>query len=136
MVCVYCGNDTNVVNSRLQKRNNTVWRRRVCKECQATVTTLEKIDLETAVIVIDKTVHTPFSRDKLFISIFDSCKHRTTAQKDATALTDTIISSLYPLISDASINVETIKQTSADILKRFDKAAAVQYAAYHPVSKS
>src|SRR5664279_3068123 len=103
MVCVYCGNDTQVTNSRLQKRNNAVWRRRTCKECSATITTLERIDLETAVMVVDESVHTPFSRDKLFISIYNSCKHRKSAQADASGLTDTIISRLYPHISDASI---------------------------------
>lgn len=132
MVCIYCGNKTQVTNSRHQKRTNSVWRRRICLDCQAIVSTTETIDLSTAVIVIDKTSHKPFSRDKLFISIHDSCKHRKTALTDAIALTDTIISLILPQIKHASVTKLDIKQTSHKVLENFDIAAAIQYQAYHP----
>lgn len=132
MVCIYCGNKTQVTNSRHQKRTNSVWRRRSCLDCLAIVSTTETIDLSTAIIVIDKNSHKPFSRDKLFISIHDSCKHRKTALKDAIALTDTIISLIIPQIKQASISKNDIKQTAHKVLEKFDNAAAVQYQAFHP----
>ncbi len=135
MVCVYCGNKTQVSNSRLQKRGNNVWRRRTCTDCQATFTTLEKIDLDSAIVIVDKTVHTPFSRDKLFVSIMNSCKHRKTAIGDASGLTDTIISLLYPLITNASLDLAEVRTVTLQVLSRFDKAAAVQYEAFHPVKR-
>lgn len=132
MVCIYCSNNTKVSNSRHQKRSNSVWRRRCCLDCQAIVSTIESIDLSTAILVSEDNDHTPFLRDKLLISIHDSCKHRKTSLKDSIALTDTIISMLLPKIKHASITKEDIKQTVQIVLEKFDTAAAVQYQAFHP----
>lgn len=131
MVCIYCAGKTSVTNSRAQKRNNSTWRRRACDDCGATVTTIERTDLETAVTVVDKKASRPFSRDKLLISIFESCKHRKTAQKDASSLTDTILGRLYPLISAGAISKDDIRETTGRVLARFDEAAGVHYRAYH-----
>lgn len=134
MVCIYCGHDTSVKNSRLQKRANSVWRRRECAECHATVTTLEKIDLASAVLVRDKTLTEPFSRDQLLVSIYESCKHRSDALESSIALTDTIISNIYPHIKHAEVQKDMIIKESQNVLSAFDPAAGVYYAAYHPVT--
>ncbi|MDQ5886021.1 MAG: transcriptional repressor NrdR [Patescibacteria group bacterium] len=134
MVCIYCGSETSVSNSRKQKRRNTIWRRRVCDGCHATVTTIESVDLENSLIVIADKHHQPFSRDKLFISIYESCKHRNDAQASATALTDTIIALLYHLITDASVARSDIIKTTVKVLHRFDGPASVHYKAFHPIN--
>jgi transcriptional repressor NrdR len=131
MVCIYCGGETKVTNSRSQKRANATWRRRECLDCGAVVTTLEKIDLETAVSVLAERHSEPFSRDKLLISIFESCKHRKDAHKVAPGLTDTVLKQLEPLISGGALDVEQIITTTSTILERFDEVAAVYYRAYH-----
>lgn len=131
MVCIYCSGETKVTNSRLQKRSNSVWRRRQCLHCGATVTTNEHVALGSAVLVQGESNSEPFSRDKLLISIFESCKHRNDALAAAPELTDTIITTLYPLISDGSIDKPHLLRTAAAALDRFDHAAAVHYRAYH-----
>lgn len=131
MVCIYCGGATGVTNSRSQKRTNSTWRRRTCQDCQATVTTTEKIDLGTAIAVVDETASKPFSRDKLFISIFESCKHREDAPVAASQLTDTILGLLYPLISGGALQKDAVRETTGQVLARFDPAAGVHYQAYH-----
>ena len=134
MVCIYCGSrKTTVVNSRQQKRSNAIWRRRACLECSAIVTTLENIDLESALIVTHKSSYEAFQRDKLFISIYESCKHLKDAQKSATMLTDTVIKQLYPLIIDASITKSLIVAHTGKVLHRYNNASGVQYMAYHPM---
>lgn len=132
MVCIYCGSETSVTNSRLQKKSNNVWRRRFCSDCKATVTTLESIDLKTAIIVTDQKHQEAFVRDKLFISIFNACKHRKDALASASALTDTIIINILSRISNASISRDDIIKIATVVLTRFDKVAGVQYTAYHP----
>ncbi len=132
MVCIYCGGKTQVSNSRTQKRSNSVWRRRTCTQCLATVSSNEKIDYETAIIITGEKSSQPFSRDILFISVYDSCRHRKTAIKDSIGLTDTIIKQLIPQIKHASLSKAQIKETTGKILARFDSAAGVQYKAYHP----
>jgi transcriptional regulator NrdR family protein len=98
----------------------------------AIFTTSEAPDLLKSLSVTDGKNLQPFSRDKLFLSVHDSLKHRKTATNDASWLTDTIISRLYPLIASGSLNAPDITQTTTVILKRFDKAATTYYQAYHP----
>lgn len=131
MVCIYCGSKTEVTNSRLQKRLNHTWRRRECLQCHAVVTTSEHIDLAKTILVTRHGRSEPFQRDILFVSIHDSLKHRKTAINDATGLTDTILSALYPEMTDAEVETEAISKTALAILKRFDRVAATHYEAFY-----
>lgn len=74
----------------------------------------------------------PFSRDRLFASIHDSCRHRPTGLDDAGALTQTIISELVRAQQHGVIALGDIARTAHAVLQRFDMAAATFYAAYHP----
>lgn len=133
MVCIYCGGKLSVKNSRSQKLRNQTWRRRKCKDCQALFTSIEFIDLGGAISVKRTTDELQaFSRNKLFVSIYDSCRHRSHAAEDADSLTDTIIAQLLKELHSSLLSVETIIDTTTAVLRRFDEAAAVQYAAFHP----
>ena len=66
MVCIYCGGETKVTNSRLQKRNNQVWRRRQCLECKGVFTTHEAVDLSSALLIDKSGAPEPFISDLLF----------------------------------------------------------------------
>lgn len=133
MLCIYCQSDTKVVNSRPQKRLNRVWRRRTCMTCGTTFTSSEAIDLSGSITVRDAKHLQPFQRDKLFMSIYDSLKHRKTALSDASGLTDTVITRLYPLMKDAVVDRAAIIEAVTSVLKRFDGVAATHYDAFHPL---
>lgn len=133
MKCIYCNSETKVTNSRPQLKLNRIWRRRNCSECRAVFTTVELGDLEKSLVVNGPTGLEPFLRDKLFISIYDSLKHKKTALNDATALTDTITGQLLKLVNNGTIQKADILSVVTLILKRFDKTAATYYVAYHPV---
>lgn len=75
----------------------------------------------------------PFLRDKLFISIYDSLKHKKTALSDATALTDTITSKLLKRVNNGTIQKTDITSVVVEVLGRFDITAATYFTAYHPV---
>lgn len=135
MVCIYCGGRTSVVNSRHQKRANQVWRRRQCDNCQSIVTTVEGLDFAASLsLKTAASAYKPFQRDILFISVYDSLRHRKTAISDAEALTATILRAL-PTCFDQNKSVDRTKLITlvAQTLQRFDKAAAVQYLAFHPL---
>jgi transcriptional repressor NrdR len=135
MVCIYCHGDTRVTNSRLQKQANQVWRRRQCIECGNNFTTHEIADSRTAIIVrYSPKVLKPFSRDTLFISVYESCKHRAQAVSDASALTQTILAKLYDHLDDSVLERDTIAAVTLAVLGRFDSSAATMYSAYHPAS--
>lgn len=131
MVCPFCQNPTRVTNSRTQKRANSTWRRRRCRQCHAIFTTVESIDFSKSIVVEAQSgAYEPFERDKLLLSVYDALRHRNTAQTDATALTGTIIAQLLRHKA-SSLSVITIAQTAHTVLQRFDTAAGVHYRAFH-----
>lgn len=132
MVCIYCGSSTRVTNSRLQKRNNAVWRRRVCEKCSGIFTTLESADLMTAIRVKHGSSLEPFIRDMLLISVYEACKHRPKALEDAIGLTQTISSDIMKQISpEGVIERSRVAELAYAVLERFDPVAATVYMAYH-----
>lgn len=134
MVCIYCGADTGVFNSRWQKRTNSVWRRRSCPDCQATYTTIERMDLGKSLLVKGPKGFKPFSRDKLLITLHNSLLHRKTALTDAIGLRDTAESLIVIAANDAQVLTSDIITTCTAMLEKFDKTAATHYRAFHPNS--
>jgi hypothetical protein len=77
---------------------------------------------------------TPFSRDNLFVSVYEACKHRSEALSNANALTQTIIGLLRGHIREGIIDRDTIVKIATLTLGRFDATAGTVYKAYHPIS--
>lgn len=133
MVCIYCGHDTQVTNSRPQKRLNQVWRRRHCPNCSATFSTEERTVYDEVWRVKTETgALAPFRQNKLLLSLYKSLEHRTHALEDATALVNTIIGLLRTQTEHGLLEATNISITASEVLNNFDKAAAVHYQAFHP----
>ncbi len=136
MVCIYCGNNTQVINSRLQKRPNQVWRRRKClntETCGAIFSTHEIASYAGSWQVKTSSGQLqPFNKNKLFLSLYKSLEHREQAIEDASALTDTIMGKLLIISNQGLLEAQDITETAQIILKRFDSAAYVHYTAFHP----
>lgn len=69
----------------------------------------------------------------LLVSIYQSLRHRPSAPADAAALTQTVLGRLLPQITEGSLERQQIIATTSLVLKRFDRAAATSYLAYHPL---
>lgn len=134
MVCIYCSSKTDIVNSRPQKRLGRTWRRHACKTCGAIFTTIEAPDLTASIrFKAPDSPLRPFSRDKLYVSVYEALKHRPDAADAATGLTATIISQLLLGASDGLIERSSVIKAAHIVLDRYDMAAGVQYAAFHRV---
>ena len=132
MVCYYCHSETQVTNSRYQKRANRVWRRRRCLQCGNIATTLESLDYASSLSFRGAEGRLePFLRDKLFMSLYASLQHRQTALRDATSLTDTVLAKLHVCMHDGAIDRLMLITHIIAVLRRFDKASAVHFDAYH-----
>lgn len=134
MVCPYCSNPTQVKNSRPHDKNYAIWRRRACAACETVFTTEERPLLSTAFVVEHQdSSFTPFNNERLFISIYESCKHREQPIEDARSLTRTIIAHLLqsPNKKPGSIAVSDIITIATRTLQDFDSAAASYYKAYY-----
>lgn len=134
MVCLYCGENTQVTNSREQKRLGRVWRRRACKSCDAVFTTVESPDLTLSLQVHhNNTPQTqPFRRDRLFVSLLQALGHRSDALEAAGSLVDTTTARLLETHPGACIEASALRDAAHNTLSLFDEAAAHTYAAYHP----
>ena len=131
MVCMYCASSTQVINSRLQKRSNSVWRRRKCTQCHAVFTSQEVAQYESAWRVQSAGGLQPFSRDKLLLSIYESVRHRLGALSDASALTDTVMNTLRTSGSTGLFEPNHITVAVHTVLSNFDDLAAAHYRAHH-----
>lgn len=131
MVCIYCGGETIVANSRRQKRNNQVWRRRKCGACGAIFTSHEAIDLSSA-LVVDSGRPTPFISDMLFTEILLALQDRKDCYLAAREVTATVTKELLKLPDKPRIDPKQISQAAAKVLKRLDKRAYLRYLAEHP----
>jgi transcriptional regulator NrdR family protein len=140
MVCLYCNRELAVTNSRPQKSRNQIWRRRLCKACGAVFTSVEALDLTKALIVAKSAPNDSqpelqaFDRDKLFISLYESLRHRPTAASDARGLCDTIVAHIIKKAQNGQISSRTIVGLVVNTLQHFDKAAASHYTAFHPLA--
>jgi transcriptional repressor NrdR len=132
MVCIYCGHETRVTNSRLQKRNNQVWRRRQCETCNAVFTTHESVDLSQALLVDYKGSQRPFLQDLLFTDVLLAMQDRKDVYTGAREVTSTVIQKLLKSPEKPLFLPSTISKTTAEVLKKFDKRAYLRYAAEHP----
>jgi transcriptional repressor NrdR len=131
MVCIYCGAETKVTNSRHQKRSNQVWRRRKCLGCGAIFTSHEAIDFSTALIVDKKGRSQPFLSDILYSDILQAMKNRGDAYTAAREITNTIIVRLLVLRTQ-SISPADISRVSGEVLRHFDKQSWLRFVAEHP----
>lgn len=137
MVCIYCGGKTKVINSRHQARLKQVWRRRKCLSCSNLFSTIEHINFSNTLVITSKSGKIEdFVKEKLLFSIYDSLGHRNDAINDAIALTDTIMSNVLKTLKTPLIDREALINISSNVLRKFDKSAAVHYLAYYPIEKS
>lgn len=131
MVCNLCLSNTGVVNSRLNKKTNQVWRRRKCLNCMSIFTSIESVKLSNYWRIEKSNKFKEFNRDKLFLSLHKSLGHRKNSVEDATTLTNTIISKIFKLNKNNTLGADELSQIIKLSLKRFDPIAHMHYCATH-----
>lgn len=137
MFCINCFHtNTKVSNSRPNKKQPLVWRRRQCIECGTTFTTYERPSLAE-----NKPIHLPngetdaFNLGKLILSISRAFTHAPReAEYNALWLAQTVEDMLST--ERQVVTPEDIEAATHTTLKRFDELAAIQYAAQHKLISS
>jgi transcriptional repressor NrdR len=137
MFCINCFHtNTSVANSRPNKKQPQVWRRRRCPQCQAVFTTYERPSLadNTPISLSDGSTDT-FNLGKLLLSISKAFTHSPMdAEYNALWLAQTVEDNLST--QRQVITPNDIEAATHQVLKRFDELAAVQYAAQHQLISS
>lgn len=131
MVCPFCSKNTEVVNSRPQKRTNGVWRRRHCYGCDRIFTSIERVDLDSSVRVQKRSGSLePLSEAKLMISLYKALEHHKNAPEVAFELSQTVIATVLKFASEPLIPASAIANEVILVLKNFDAAAAIRYKSF------
>lgn len=136
MFCINCFYPkTNVVNSRPNKKQPRIWRRRSCPSCGTVFTTTERPSLAHNQPVVHDNQQTPFNLGKLIVSLSRAFPHDP-SQIDI-ALTDLAETIEIHLATEAEIiTPEEIAAIAHQVLRRYDELAAIQYAAQHQLIAS
>lgn len=137
MFCINCFHkNTSVTNSRPNKKQPQVWRRRACSNCHSTFTTYERPSLaDNKPITLPNGSTDTFNLGKLILSISKAFTHSPSdAQYNALWLAQTVEDTLST--ERQTITPEDIAATTHQVLKKFDELAAVQYAAQHQLISS
>jgi transcriptional repressor NrdR len=132
MKCPYCNSESSVTNSRLQKRSNSVWRRRKCQKCHAIWTTSERLQASGTFKVQTNMLMVDFRPETLLISIYEVLKHRKSPDTDAQYVSNTVIEDLQNL-KQPSFTTTQITTTTYNVLKNYDKLASELYKTIHKV---
>ncbi len=131
MKCPYCrSTKTEVYNSRSTKSAEQIWRRRRCLSCEKTFTTYEAADLGFLHVTAPSGTTRPYSRSKLFSSLY-AAFDRLPGQNDTIdAVTDTVEAKI--------LDRRQTQLPSADIaeivlitLKHFHQGAFLRYLGSH-----
>jgi len=129
---MYCGGDTKVTNSRLQKRNNQIWRRRECTVCHAVFTSHEVFELESALSISQNGQISPFMPDLLLKELMTALQDRNDVYTASREVMGTIIAKLLTLPQRPVFSPADISRSASEVLKRFDRRAHLRYVADHP----
>lgn len=137
MFCVNCFNKaTSVTNSRGNKKQPQIWRRRKCPHCGVIFTTYERPSLaENKPVHLNTGGTEAFNLGKLLLSISRSFSH---SPRDAAYSSFHLAQSVEDILSTEReiITPEDIAATTHQVLRRFDESAAMQYALHHSLITS
>jgi transcriptional repressor NrdR len=137
MFCINCFHkNTKVTNSRPNKKQPLIWRRRQCAKCGTIFTTYERPSLaDNKPVVLPNGKTDTFNLGKLILSISKAFTH---APQEAEYNALWLAQNVEDILSTERevVTPEDIEAVTHMALKRFDELAAVQYAAQHHLISS
>src|SRR5262249_1262398 len=106
--------------------------RRQCLACQSVFTTHESVELESSLSVKQNGQISPFLPDLLLKELMLALKDRKDVYTASREVMGTVVRKLLSLPQKPLFTPEDIAETTASVLKQFDKGAYLRYIAEHP----
>ena len=137
MRCPYCNSsDSRVADSRPDTEDSVIRRRRVCNQCGAKFTTVERVQMRDLVVHKNNGKLEPFDREKLRRSIKLACRNRDVGDEQIERLVDSIQRRLETESLDDTVTSATVGQMVSDSLLNLDPIAFVRFVSvYRKFSK-
>jgi len=137
MRCPYCNStDSRVADSRPDIGDAVIRRRRVCNQCGAKFTTVERIQMRDLIVRKNSGKTEPFDRDKLFRSIKLACRNRDVRDEQIDRLVASIQRRLETETADDTVTSAMVGQMVSDSLLNLDPIAFIRFVSvYRKFSK-
>jgi transcriptional repressor NrdR len=130
MQCPKCkAEDTAVIDSRMSEGGRAIRRRRECEKCGHRLTTFERQELSSLIVVKCDGTREPYSREKLERGIWLACTKRPVSRKRM----DGVLAKLEEKwgANKKEVASSTIGQDVMKALKRIDDVAYIRFASVH-----
>lgn len=126
MKCPYCGSvRTRVIDTT--RGENSIRRRRVCKQCHRRFSTLERAILAAPLVVKRDGHREEFDREKLLSGLRIACARRPVSADDLERLVDRIETHIRQL-GKAEVSSRVIGDRMIEELKTLDPVSYIRYA--------
>ena len=128
MRCPYCNYaESRIADSRPDIESGTIRRRRVCNQCGAKFTTVERVQMRDLVVRKNSGKTEPFDRDKLRRSIKLACHNREVGDEQIERLVASIQRRLETEMADDMVTSSQIGEMVSDSLLNLDPIAFVRF---------
>ncbi|MBQ0013161.1 MAG: transcriptional repressor NrdR [Proteobacteria bacterium] len=128
MRCPYCNStDSRVADSRPDTEDSVIKRRRVCNQCGAKFTTVERIQMRDLIVRKNNGKLEPFDREKLRRSIKVACRNRDVGDEQIERLVASIQRRLETDSMDDTVTSAAVGQMVSDSLLNLDPIAFVRF---------
>lgn len=137
MRCPYCNStDSRVTDSRPDIEDAIIRRRRVCNQCGAKFTTVERVQMRDLMVRKNSGKLEAFDRDKLRRSIKLACRNRDVGDDQIEKLVTSIHRRLETETTDDAVSSAMVGQMVSDSLLNLDPIAFVRFVSvYRKFSK-
>ena len=137
MRCPYCNSsDSRVADSRPDIEDAVIRRRRVCNQCGAKFTTVERVQMRDLTIRKNSGKLEPFDREKLARSIKLACRNRDVGDDQIDKLVTSIHRRIETETADDIVPSSMVGQMVSDSLLNLDPIAFIRFVSvYRKFSK-
>ena len=131
MKCPFCGfSESKVIDSRPTEEGNAIRRRRECLKCQKRVTTYEKLETISLVVIKQDNSRQAYDREKVIRGLMRACEKRPVSidqlEKVVTDIETELQNSLDREVT--SVHIGELVMTK---LKELDEVAYVRFASVY-----
>lgn len=131
MKCPYCGHlENKVVDSRLNKENTIIRRRRSCEKCGQRFTTYERLEVMMPMLIKKDGRREAYDRYKVVAGLKKACEKRPVSIADIDTFVDSLERELQDM-GEREVPTQWIGEKMMEGLAKLDEVAYVRFASVY-----
>jgi transcriptional repressor NrdR len=131
MKCPYCGHlENKVVDSRLNKENTIIRRRRSCEACEQRFTTYERLEVMMPMLIKKDGRREAYDRYKVVAGLKKACEKRPVSMAEIDEFVDSLERELQDM-GEREVPTQWIGEKMMEGLAKLDEVAYVRFASVY-----